>query len=200
MRPVLVLAVLTFALDSPHAVRAGLPDPARSRVGVSGNAFPCHFRFDPGGGWDVLTVSVSLRDVFDTPVPDCSTSCTLVPDALAFCSCCPVTQIGVTDTEGVVQFTWDQIGGRGEIDIVPEALSCIKLTIAGPTITFTSADLEGGCQNEPLGVGVIDMGIWVGGLQVYREASDYDCDGTVDVIDFALWAGGLGSGCGPPCP
>jgi hypothetical protein len=199
MRLVLVLTILTLALDSLHPVRAGLPDPSRTRVGVSGNNFSCHFRFDPGGGYDVLTVSVSLRDVFDTPVNDCSTSCTLVPNALAFCSCCPVTRIGVSDAEGVVKFTWDQIGGRGEIDIVTEAL-CGPLKIVGRTITFTSADLEGGCQNEPLGVGVIDMGIWAGGLQTYREASDYNCDATVNVIDFGLWAGGLGSGCGPPCP
>jgi hypothetical protein len=195
---VLVLVLSSIVVGAALPAAADLPDPEHSEVNVSGNLYPCHFRFDPGGGFDVLEVEVVLRDVFDAPIPNCETRVTLQPDALAFCSCCPTTQTSVSDANGVVTFSFDQIGGRGQIDIVAEAL-CGPVLLPVQTISFTSADLEGGCQPEPIGIGIIDMGIWVGGLSNYREASDYNCDATVNVLDFGLWAAGLYRGCGPAC-
>ena len=35
---------------------------------------PCQFRFRADGSLDRLTLTVTLRDAFDVPTPDCSTT------------------------------------------------------------------------------------------------------------------------------
>jgi hypothetical protein len=190
-------ALLVSATSTP----AGLPDPSRSAMGLFGQGTSCHYRFRMDGGLDQLTVCVTLRTQFDTPIPDCSTSVTLTPNAgtIAFGTCCPNPQAGVTDFDGTIQFVFDQIGGRGSLDVCATEHCIAEIGVATETIDFTSPDLDASGGHNV----VIDLGIWAGCYQPapYCPWSDYNCDGTVDVLDLGLWAGGIGLECGQTaCP
>jgi hypothetical protein len=178
---------------------AATPDPNRSGFELSGQGTACHYRFRADGGLDRLTVLVTVRDAFDVPVPDCSTSITLHPIAqtLSFCSCCPSTQGVRTDNEGVMSLVFDKLGGRGSLDVNVTCHCIGHIGLGQFPIDFTSPDLAASCAP----VNVVSMGIWAQCLPPgpYCPASDYDCDGTVGVLDLAIWAGGLGAGCGG-CP
>jgi hypothetical protein len=148
-----------------------------------------------------MTVSVTVRGLFEIPVHDCYTSATLEPNpaTLAFCTCGPTSQSAYTDSVGAVQFVFDRIGGRGSLDVCVTALCEGRVGLACVPIQFTSPDLDGSCDPDPASaVDVIDLGIWASGLPPgYAEPSDYDCSGAVGVLDLGIWAGGLGIGCGP---
>lgn len=197
LRSALPLVLLT--LVAATSVSAATPDPNRSGLELRGQGTACHYRFRADGGLDRLTVVVTVRDAFDIPVPDCSTSVTLQPTAetLDFCSCCPSTRGVRTDIDGVMSLVFDQLGGRGGLDVNVTCHCIGHIGIGQIPIEFTSPDLAANCAP----VNVVSMGIWAGCLPPapYCETSDYDCDGTVGVLDLALWASALGVGCGG-CP
>jgi hypothetical protein len=180
---------------------AGLPDPSRTVVGFKGQGNACHYRFRTDGGLDRLTLCVSLRDAFDVPIHNCSTSATLVPTGgtIAFGTCCANPKGGISDADGVLEFEFFQLGGRGTLDVRVSVHCLGAIEVWSESIDFTTPDLDAsGGQNV-----VIDLGIWAGcyAPASYCEWSDYNCDGTVDVIDLALWAGGIGLACGQTtCP
>lgn len=194
------LWITTAIVLSAATARAGLPDPSRTTVGLAGQGTPCHYRFRMDGGLDHLTVLVSLRDQFDTPMPNCSTSVTVAPNAgtIAFGTCCPNPLGGHSDAGGLVQFEFFQIGGRGSVDILVTVHCVGDVAVWAEPIDFTSPDLDASGGHDV----VIDLGIWAGCYgPSYCKWSDYDCDGTVGVLDLALWAGGIGLACGQTaCP
>jgi hypothetical protein len=152
------------------------------------------------GGLDRMTVCVTLRDAFDTPIPNCTTSVTLTPNAgtIAFDTCCPNPRGGFTDPNGTIQFVFFQIGGRGSLDVAATMHCAGSIEVARETIDFTSPDLDASDEHV-----AIDLGIWAGCLPPvhYCPWSDYNCDGSVDVLDLGLWAGGIGLECGQTvCP
>jgi hypothetical protein len=195
-----LISALTLFVCTGTAVEAGIPDPARSGCAIEGQAVGCQFRFRHDGSLDALTLCVTLRDVFDTPVANCTTSASLNNTGLALCNCCPNPQIAPTDSSGVVYFVWEKLGGRGSAEICVTAHCVGDIAICCSAFDFTSTDLVGDCTNT----NVIDLGLWAACLPPapYCEASDYNCDGTVSVIDLGLWAGGLPVDCsdGPACP
>jgi hypothetical protein len=202
MRKNLFLA-LTLVLCAGTTAHAGVPDPARSGVGLTGQVLPCQYRFRLDGSLDALGVRVTLRDAFDTPFPNCSTSVTLKTKAgtLALCGCCPNRQGGVTNSLGIVNFPgWRKLGGRGLLDVCVTAHCQGNIAIGCTEIRFTSTDLDADCIDTD----VVDIALWAGCLppNPYCVPSDYNCDNTINTLDLALWAGGLGLSCahGPPCP
>lgn len=200
MRNSLVLATLVVLCCSMTA-GAAVPDPSRSGVGIPAGPVPCQFRFRADGGLDQLNVRVTLRDAFDTVVPNCSTSVTLKTKVgtLAYCNCCPSRKGGTTAIDGtLVLGPWRCIGGRGLLDVCVTAHCQGNIAIGCTEIKFTAPDLDADC----LDTDVIDLGIWAGGLGTYKRESDYNCDLTVNVIDLGVWAGGLGKTCAqcPACP
>ena len=180
---------------------AKVPDPERSSFVVTGQGGASQFRFRADGALDQMTVTITLRDLFDLPVQYCSTSVTLEPSpaTLALCTCGPSSQAARTDSSGALQVAFDRIGGRGSLDVCVTALCMGRIGLAWLPIDFTSPDLDGSCVSHPASaVDVIDLGLWASGLPPgYTEPSDYDCSGAVDVLDLAVWAGGLGLGCTP---
>ena len=195
-----MIAALVLLLCTSAAVQAGVPDPARSGCQLKGQGASCQYRFNAAGGLDCLSVCVTLRDIFDVPVPDCSTSATINNLGAAFCSCCPQPQTGTTDSTGVVVFEFKKIGGRGTAEVCITAHCVGDIGICCETFDFTSPDLDADCVDTD----VIDLGIWAACLPPgpYCRESDFNCDGTVGVIDLGIFASGLGTDCssGIPCP
>ena len=142
------------------------------------------------GGLDCMSVCVTLRDIFDVPVPNCTTSVTLNDTGNgSLCSCCPNPLILATDANGVAVFEFKKLGGRGTAEACITALCQGAIAIACQSFDYASTDMNGDC----VGTDVIDLGLWAGCLPpaAYCRESDYNCDLTVDVIDLGLFAGGL---------
>ena len=204
MRKSLVIGSL-LVLAFSAAAMAGIPAPDRSGFALSGKsvgANPCHFVFIADGTGDTMTMNVTLRDAFDTPVVSCTTSATIVfnddggdpTDSICLCGS-TLALVGVTDANGIVAFSWDRFGGYGNIDVNVTAHCTGDIAIGTENRDFTSPDLDGSCEASN-STGVIDLGVWAGGLSANFPASDYDCTGGINtVIDLGVWAGGLGKGC-----
>jgi hypothetical protein len=182
-----------------------IPCGPRSTFLVSGysNMAPCQFRFRADGGIDALTLTITLRDGFDLPVPACSISVTIEegPNTLALCSCCPLTQGGVSGPDGEQQFVFDSLGGRGELVLVVWSHCHGDLFLWDEEIPFTSPDLNASCEPEN-STTVLDLALWAGCFPPSPscQTSDMNCSGATDIIDLGIFAGGLGVGCGDaPC-
>jgi len=196
-----LFSALTLLLCTSAAVEAGIPDPTRSGCELKGQAVGCQYRFRLDGSLDCMTLCVTLRDVFDVPVPDCTTSASLNDtDNGSLCTCCTDPQIQATDAGGVAVFVFKKLGGRGSGEVCVTAHCVGDIAICCQPFDFTSTDLDGDC----LDTDVVDLGLWAGCLppSPYCRESDYNCDLTVDVVDLGLFAGGLNVDCadGAACP
>jgi hypothetical protein len=200
------VAVVVWA----SSANAGVPcEPSRSVVVDSGASTACHYKFRADGSGDILTVDVTLRNALNQTVPNCDTECELVPHAgtLAFSTCCPNPATGTSDANGVVQFRFDAVSGRGTVLAVTRILCCGTIVVDTTTIAFTSTDLNAGATS-PVGVtNVFDLGILGGSLgtgtplNVPDVYANYTCDGAVNVFDLAFFAGGLAVDCSDAaCP
>ena len=184
------------------------PSPDRCGCELVGEGFACQFRFRADGGLDCLTVLITLRDAFDTPVGTCSTSATITSvsanpadgcwqSGLAhpLCSCDGLSRGGVTDDSGVVSFTFCRLGGHGVAEVRVTSYCVGTTEICRPQFSFSSPDLDGECD----GTTVLDLAIWAGCLGAGNQCrrSDYDCDCLVNIIDMGVFAGGLGVFCSP---
>ena len=103
-----------------------------------------------------MAVAITLRDAFDAPVPDCSTSVTLVwvddPgssfDSLCECSE-PLTKWGVSDVGGHADVSWSRLGGHGSLD-VNVTIHCFgDIAVGTEQVRFTSSDMNGSCDPSP---------------------------------------------------
>lgn len=200
IRALALTLLVTWSYGLPRA-EAGVCDPTRSVWAVSGDGFGCQFRFNQVGTLDALTLTVTLRDAFDTPVP-CSTwvqvidaspvACVIDPDQL---STNVLTGTGWTTPQGVALYVLDRLGGRGELTIQLSAAACCHeplgpVVVLTETVPFTTPDQNGSC--DPV-VDIVDLGIWASCLPPgpYCRTSDFDCDSEIGVLDLALWASGL---------
>jgi hypothetical protein len=198
MRKSLVLAMLAVLVCSAVSF-AAVPDPSRSGCALNAQPLACQWRFRNDGGLDKLTLKVTLRDAFDTPVATCSTSCNLGGASLVAKNCGGDRKVGTTSAGGVVNFVYRCIGGRGTVQLRVTAQCSGSIGICSRTITFTNPDMSGSRDSDNGATNVVDLGIWSGGISPYGLASDFDCNGTVNVIDLGVWAGGLGKTCAN-CP
>lgn len=178
------------------------PCPGRCSFGVSGQGAACQFRFRADGGLDALTVSVTLRDAFENPVADCSTSVTVRegPGSSALCGCSPLQQRGNSAGDGTMQAVFTRLGGRGDLFLTVSAHCQGDVGLFQEEIPFTSPDFDGSCETGEGAVTVLDLGLWAACLPPapYCRESDFNCDETVSVIDLGMWVSGLGSGCDEP--
>ena len=195
MRKSLVLATILVLVCSAAAF-AGVPDPTRSGCEIVAPPL-CQFRFNATGTLDTMTLLVTLRDAFDVPVANCTTTAEVGNPSLVAADCAGA-HTGVTDAGGVVNFFFKCLGGRGDADLLVTARCSGDIGICNPTFTFTSPDLNASCETSGSSTQVDDRGIWASGLSTtYVAGSDFDCDQVApcDLVDLGLWASGLGTNC-----
>ena len=207
-RSFIFLALGLLALSAAASSWAGVPAPNGATRGIPCDPFlrskwelvpgpaPCQYRFAANGALDELVVLLTLRDCFDTPVPDCAVQATLTPNAgtVAFCACEPETQIEVTNGVGAAEFRYGRLGGRGALSVALTLLCLGSTGFPSLELDFATPDQNGSCEVGS-STNIIDLGIWAGGLSGYVQSSDLDCSGSVGVLDLALFAQGLGVGC-----
>lgn len=202
-----MLAVLLFASPALAGLRAPAgcfpnqsPCGPRSTFLVHGMSpqAPCQFRFRADGGLDRLTLTVTLRDGFDLPSPDCSTTVTLEagPNTAALCGCCDLAEGAVSGPDGEMQFVFAGLGGHGELWLTLTTHCSGNINWFTTEVPFSSPDLNGSCEPDA-STDVIDLGMWAACLPPgpYCARSDLSCDGTVNVIDLGIFASGLHQGC-----
>lgn len=202
--PLTIALVLAGGAAAQAGVRAplddadGIPcDPIlRSSFELSPAPVGCQYRFGAGGDLDELTVIVTVRDCFDTPIAGCGIQATLVPNAgtVEFCACEPTVQVVPTNADGAVQFRYSRIGGRGSLSVALTAVCSGQIPLETLDLDFTSPDLSGSCE-PGASTTIIDLAYWSAGLSAYQVESDLNCDGAIGILDLALWAKGLGIGC-----
>jgi hypothetical protein len=202
MRKSLVLATLVVLVCSAVSF-AGVPDPSRSGCALNAQPLACQWRFRADGGFDRLTLRVTVRDAFDAPVANCSTYCNLGGASLVAAQCNGNRKGGLTNAGGVVNFVYRCIGGRGSVQLRVTAVCSGNVGLCSPTINFTNPDQNASNEGPmlPGSTTVVDLGLWAAGLppSPYLVTSDFNCDGLVSVIDLGLWASGLSKGC-VACP
>lgn len=202
MRKETLLGVCAVLLAASIPASAGPPDPSMCIVTVSGQQVACQFRFQPSGALDNMLVTVEVRDSDGVACTSCDVEVGLagaggVPGN--FCTCCP-PQNGTTDETGVVEFTFDKIGGAGLLDVNAIVHSGGDVPLDPVTVTFTSSDLDGTCESlKP--VQLADEGLFGLGRNPYGMWADYNCSGTVNVVDLGVFAGEVSKGCSfSACP
>lgn len=186
---------------------AGVPGPARtagipcdladrSTYVLAPSPLSCQYRFRADGGWDTVRLILTLRDCFEAPVGNCSVKATLAPQpgTPALCACEPLDQVAETDATGFAEFSFRRIGGRGPAEVRLTVLCAGSIGFLPRAFEFTSPDLNGSCESAA-STNVADLAIFAAGLSTYRKASDFNCNGTVNITDLGLWAAGLGRGC-----
>ncbi|HMB70398.1 MAG TPA: hypothetical protein VKU85_13865 [bacterium] len=219
LRRRLVVATLALVVPSGSAL-AGVPAPRgsggcaegdvgvpwvnRSSVALSGAGAPCQYRFQAAGLKDQLVIDITVRDLFDAPIPDIDVKAALIPGvSAAVCSCEPLEQVVTTDALGVTQAVFSRLGGRGTLDVTVTASAycngqMANITLGEETVSFTTPDQNASCETINPSTNIFDLAWWAGGLPPgYDVTSDFNCDGVVDVFDLGELAGGLNAGCGP---
>ena len=162
---------------------AGVPCAGTTTVAASGGgvcapgAVVC-----PAGDADVVTVTVTVRDCYGTPLAGqyVDVSPAGVPPGV-FCFCDSVKTVGPTSVAGVITAQYADFGGCGDLQFY----ATIGTVIAGPSaaITIGSPDGDGNCI-----VNLPDFGLFANNYFTAETCSDYNCDGLVDLPDFGYFA------------
>jgi len=161
---------------------AGVPCAGTTTVTATGNgdcapgAIVC-----PQGDADIVTVTVTVRDCYGTPVAgqyvDVSPAGVM---GSAFCFCDSVKTVGPTSASGVITAQYQYFGGCGDLQF----FATIGVVIAGPSpaITIGSPDGDGTCA-----VNLSDFGLFANNYFTSASCSDYFCNGVVDLPDFGYF-------------
>ena len=193
------LAVFLVALGVGPAA-AGIPciPPDVSFFEYSPSVRACQYEFNADGGFDELTVNITLLDCTLTPISFCDVEAVLEPNAgtEALCGCEPLSRTVMTDAAGAATWTFSRIGGRGTMDLRLTAHCIGSVDLWVVDLPFTSPDLDGSCDPAPASsTGVVDLGIWAQILTSYYRPADMDCSGYWNIPDLGVWSYGLGVGC-----
>jgi hypothetical protein len=138
----------------------------------------------PGGnqiGAPVVTVTVI--DMYAMPIVGAEVECFATwsaPDVFCFCPG-EEAQVGITDEDGVVVFTFNEFGGCGQMAFGAE---CRGVPLfPSPQIFVCSPDCNGDCV-----VNLYDFGYFATYYLEAEPCCDYDCDGLVTLADFGTFA------------
>jgi hypothetical protein len=193
MRFVFVIGVLVLTLAAASVSFAGVPSASTSTVERAGQGTaacnPNKAVVCPKGDMGSVLVTVTVRNVYGDPLPAKTVNCQAVPVTGTFCFCPLETpQTGVTGGSGVVQFTFNNFGGCGNLKFTADCEGVFFN--ASPNIYIASPDNNGTCV-----VNGVDLSVFAGGFGTNNPCHDFNCDGTVNGIDLSIFAGHFGHVC-----
>ena len=180
-RLMLTLAGIAATVLLAGGAYAGVPCAGASDV----IATPDCGAYCPASDMDTVTVTVTVRDCYGTPLPGLTVVVTPMDDTThCFCpgeapdSC-------VTDVTGTCSVTFSDFGGCDGADCGLEFSAVCDGVELGPSnrITTASPDADADCD-----VDLMDF-IYFAGVYLTDDCcADYDCDGDVDLMDFIAFA------------
>jgi hypothetical protein len=181
----LVLSISGIAL-------AGVPCAGTTTVVATGNAGCAPgAAICPYGDFDIVTVTVTVRDCYGTPLAGQTVLVNAIPVGGPFCYCPdgePAPNdyedskiVGPTNAAGVIAATFRKFGGCGYMDFY----GTIGTVTAGPSasIYIANADNNGDCV-----VNLVDFGNFASDYLTGDACHDYDCNGIVNLVDFGSFA------------
>jgi hypothetical protein len=157
----------------------------------------------PNGDYDFVTVTVTVKDCYGTPLAGQTVTVNATPAGTPFCYCAdgePAPDdfedskiVGPTNASGVTTAVFRKFGGCGDM----EFYATIGTVIAGPSasIAIASPDNTGDCQ-----VNLVDFGNFALDFNGTNPCSDYNCDGAVNLVDFGNFALHFNHNCTNPTP
>jgi hypothetical protein len=188
-RLMLTLAGIAAMVLLAGVAYAGVPCAGTSSVIAS----PDCGAYCPASDMDILTVEVTVRDCYGTPLAGYVVTVDPIiemcgdPPAPGHCFCpgeAPKTCI--TDIDGYCSVTFSDFGGCDSTDCGLEFSAICEGVELGPSnrVTTASPDSDADCD-----VDLMDF-IYFAGVYLTDDCcADYDCDGDVDLMDFIEFAG-----------
>ncbi len=176
-------AGITVLMLATGVAFAGVPCAGTSTVSATGNgdcapgAAVC-----PAGDYDVVTVTVTVRDCYGNVLPGLEVEVYPNPALTEFCFCTGYESFtDTTDANGVVSGTFQYFGGCGNLDFYAD---CEGITLGPSTpINIASYDSNGDCT-----VNLTDFIAFAAMYLGTDPCGDYNCDGSVNLTDFIKFA------------
>jgi hypothetical protein len=162
----------------------GVPCPPTSTVEAAGDG---HCTPDaavcPGGDFDVITLTIIVRDCFAVPMPGMMVTVSPVPvgGSPYICPGEESKTVGPTDANGWTEVQFPEFGGCGTIQFSAE-VSSVEIGPSNPVFVITPDYSGDGLVN------LIDFGWFATRYLTADPCFDYNCDGIVDLKDFGQFA------------
>ena len=173
-----ILSCLTAGMAS-----AGVPCAGTTSVVATGSDAQCTpgAAVCPAGDYHTVSVQVTVRDCYGTPLAGETVTVTPAGVTGKFCFCDTSKVIGPTDALGQATAYYTYFGGCGDLTFY----ATIQTVTAGPSaaITIGSPDNNGDCV-----VNLVDFGNFASDFLTTSSCSDYNCDDIVDLVDFGNFA------------
>jgi hypothetical protein len=143
----------------------------------------------PAGDKGAVVVTVTVMDCYGSPIVNRSVTCSVTSMTGVFCFCAAESsQVGTTDSNGRVTFTYNNFGGSGTLTF---SADCMGVPL-GPSNSqvVRGPDNDGNCV-----VDARDLVRFAIGFGTADARYDYNCDGIVNGIDLLAFAQHYGHLC-----
>jgi hypothetical protein len=184
------VAVVAAMLLSFGIAMAGVPCAGTSEIVAS----PACDSYCPKGDARTLTVTVTVRDCYGTPLEGIEVIVTPAQGTTNRCWCPGTSAVTcTTNANGVATAQFKKFGGYGSAsDCYLRFQADAEGVLLGPSdpVVACSVDLTTDCQ-----VTLADFSWFAGDYGTVRCRSDFDCSGTVALADFTRFAGHYGHLC-----
>lgn len=168
---------------------AGVPCAGTSTV----VATPSCGAYCPASDMDVVTVTVTVKDCYGTPLEGIVVTVTEAAGATGHCWCPGEdAKVCTTDASGVCTVQFSDFGGCGGTGCSLQFQADAEGVILGPSQVIVSASPDGN------GDCVVNLTDFIAFASVYQTAdccSDFNCDGVVNLTDFISFASHYQHGC-----
>ncbi len=179
---VFVLAGIVALAFSAGVAFAGVPCAGTSTVEAS----PDCGAYCPAGDYGTVTVTVTVKDCYDTPLEGIEVTVTEAAGGTGHCWCPGEdAKVCTTDASGVCQVTFSAFGGCDGTDCALQFQADAEGVILGPSLPITAASVD---NNADCSVTLSDFINFAGVYLTSDCCSDYDCNGSVALSDFINFA------------
>jgi hypothetical protein len=183
-RGLIVVVLAVFSLLSSGAAFAGVPCAGTSSA-VAGGKGICapDAAICPQGDYDVIDVTVTVKDCYGTPLMGLMVDVTALPFGGDLCICPGEASktVGPTDANGVTHAYFSRFGGCANVEF---SAICSGIEL-GPSnyILVLSPDHNADCWVE-----LVDFGEFALSYFKVDACFDFNCDGIVELIDLGEFA------------
>jgi hypothetical protein len=183
---------------------AGVPCAGTTTVVATGNsACAPGAAICPNGDYDAITVTVTVKDCYGTPLAGQTVTVNATPAGSPFCYCAdgePAPDdfedskiVGPTNASGVITANFAKFGGCGDM----EFYAVMGAVTAGPSASIYIANVD---NNGDCSCNLVDFGNFASDFNGTNPCSDYNCDGQVNLVDFGNFATHFNHNCTNPNP
>ena len=185
---VFALAGIVVALGAGVAF-AGVPCAGTSTVEAS----PDCGAYCPASDFGTVTVTVTVKDCYGTPLEGVEVTVTEAAGGTGHCWCPGEdAKVCTTDASGVCTVTFSDFGGCDGSGCGLQFQADAEGVILGPSQPIVAANVD---NTADCAVALADFINFASHYGTSNCCSDYNCDGTVALADFINFASHYGHSC-----